>query len=75
MGAIPVQTATACCDEWFSVKTGVAVSSIDPETVADAIERALALAKDGQAAKLNRQTIREKASEDFVKQAALTFYL
>ena len=75
MGAIPVQTATACCDEWFSEETGVAVSSIDSETVANAIERALGLAKDGQAAKLNRETIREKASEDYVKQAALTFYL
>jgi hypothetical protein len=74
LGAIPVQTATACCDEWFSEKSGVAVSSIVPETVANAIERALNLAKDGRAANLNRETVREKASEDFVKQAALTFY-
>jgi hypothetical protein len=74
MGAIPVQTATACCDEWFSEKSGVAVSSIDAETVANAIERALSLARDGQAANLNRDTVRERASADFVKQAALTFY-
>ncbi|NBU23642.1 MAG: glycosyltransferase, partial [Actinobacteria bacterium] len=28
MGAIPVQTATACCDEWFT-ETGVAIRNIE----------------------------------------------
>jgi glycosyltransferase involved in cell wall biosynthesis len=72
-GAIPVQTSTACCDEWFT-DTGVRVDSISPEAVADAILAALELAKDPSNAERNRQTIREKASEEEVKAAALQYY-
>jgi hypothetical protein len=74
MGAIPIQTSTACCDEWFDAKSGVAVTSIDSDTVAKAILRALEMAEDGLAARVNHQTIVETASEDYVKQAALSFY-
>ena len=72
-GAIPVQTSTACCDEWFT-DTGVRVDSISPEAVAEAILAALELAKDPSNAERNRQTIKEKASEEKVKAAALQYY-
>jgi hypothetical protein len=74
MGAVPVQTSTACCDEWFSEETGVAIKNIDAEEVSKGILRALELAKLGLAAKKNRETIRNKASESFVKEASLLYY-
>ena len=72
-GAIPVQTSTACCDEWFA-DTGVRVDTITPEAVADAILAALELAKDPLNAERNRQTITEKASQEKVREAALQYY-
>lgn len=72
-GAIPVQTSTACCDEWFT-NTGVRVDTISPEAVADAILAALELAKDPLNAERNRQEIGEKASEEKVRDAALQYY-
>jgi hypothetical protein len=74
MGAVPVQTSTACCDEWFSDETGVAIKNIEAEEVSKGILRALELSKLGLAAKKNRETIRNKASESFVKEAALLYY-
>jgi hypothetical protein len=73
MGAIPVQTATACCDEWFS-ETGVAVKEITSEAVQVAIRKALVLAEDQENADHNRETIREKASAEKVSAIAKTFY-
>jgi glycosyltransferase involved in cell wall biosynthesis len=73
MGAIPVQTATACCDEWFS-DTGVAVKEITSEAVQVAIRKALVLAEDQANADHNRETIREKASAEKVSAIAKTFY-
>ena len=72
-GAIPVQTSTACCDEWFT-NTGVRVDTISPQAVADAILAALELAKNPLNAERNRQTIAEKASEEKVREAALQYY-
>jgi glycosyltransferase involved in cell wall biosynthesis len=74
MGAVPVQTATSCCDEWFGPESGVAIRSIDPGVVAEGILNALELARDGEAAYLNQQTIKSKASEQQVREAALNFY-
>lgn len=73
MGAIPVQTATACCDEWFS-DSGVAVREISPEAVRIAIRKALALAEDQSFAVRNRETIRERAASEKVSAVAQTFY-
>ena len=73
MGAIPVQTSTACCDEWFS-DTGVAVREITPSAVQNAIRQALALADDQSNADRNRETIREKATAERVSAIARTFY-
>lgn len=73
MGAIPVQTATACCDEWFTT-SGVAVGEISPTAVQIAIRRALSMAEDQTNADKNRDTIREKASAENVSSIARTFY-
>lgn len=72
-GAIPVQTGTACCDEWFT-DTGVRVETISPESVSEAILAAIQLAKEPSNAERNRQTILEKASEKKVREAALQYY-
>jgi len=73
MGAIPVQTSTACCNEWFG-DSGVAVRSIDPDTVACSILRALELAKDQSNADTNRATIMDKANANDVARIAKGFY-
>jgi glycosyltransferase involved in cell wall biosynthesis len=73
MGAIPVQTSTACCDEWFG-DSGVAVRSIDPDTVASSILRGLELSKDQSNADTNRATIMAKANADDVALIARGFY-
>lgn len=74
MGAVPVQTSTACCDEWFSSETGVSIKKIEPNEVSQGILRALEMSKQGVAADNNRETIRNKASESFVKEASLLYY-
>jgi hypothetical protein len=73
MGAIPVQTSTACCDEWFT-QTGVKVEDISVEEVAKAILRGMELANEPSNRIINRETIRSKASEEYVRDAALEFY-
>jgi glycosyltransferase involved in cell wall biosynthesis len=45
MGATPVQTSTACCDEWFG-ESGVAVREITDPAVMNAIREGPKLADD-----------------------------
>jgi len=73
MGAIPVQTSTACCDEWFG-DSGVAVHEINVPAVKDAIRQGLKLAEDPANALKNLKTIENKASAETVKKVALKFY-
>jgi len=73
MGAIPVQTSTACCDEWFA-QTGVKVEDISVEEVAKAILRGMELANEPSNRIINRETIRSKALEEYVRDEALEFY-
>ena len=73
MGAIPVQTSTSCCEEWFQ-DTGVVVHEISRKSIADAILKGLDLAKTQSNSDRNRQIIREKASADKTFLAAKTFY-
>jgi hypothetical protein len=73
MGAIPVQTSTACCDEWF-VDSGVAVHEITVPAVKNAIREGLKLAEDPANAEKNLETIKARASAEMVKKVALTFY-
>jgi len=73
MGAIPVQTSTACCDEWFG-DSGVAVHEITVPAVKNAIREGLKLAEDPAHAEKNLKTIKSRASAEMVKKIALTFY-
>ena len=73
MGAIPVQTSTACIDEWFQA-SGVAVDVISVQDVKVAIARGLALAENPSMALENRRTIEQKARGELVREIALTFY-
>jgi hypothetical protein len=73
MGAIPVQTSTACCDEWFR-ETGVAVHEISVPAVKDAIREGLRLATNPANAERNLGVIRKRAGAQIVKKIALTFY-
>ena len=73
MGAIPVQTSTSCCEEWFQ-DTGVVVHEISRKSIAAAILKGLELAKTQSISDRNRQIILEKASSDKSFVAAKTFY-
>ena len=73
MGAIPVQTATACCDEWFT-DSGVKVTEITVEGVQKAILAGLKLAENQAHSDRNRAIIRTKADADDVAKTAQGFY-
>jgi glycosyltransferase involved in cell wall biosynthesis len=73
MGAIPVQTSTACCDEWFK-DSGVAMREITVQAVKTAIQQGLVLAENPANAKTNRKSIELKANAEDVQKIALTFY-
>ena len=73
MGAIPVQTATACCDEWFT-DSGVKLTEITVEGVQKAILAGLKLAENQAHSDRNREIIRAKADADDVAKIAQGFY-
>lgn len=73
MGAIPVQTSTSCCDEWFQ-DSGVSVSGISVSAVADAILQGLSLAGSQANSDKNRAIIRQKATARDVFVKAKAFY-
>lgn len=73
MGAIPVQTSTACCDEWFT-DSGVKVTEISLEGVQKAILAGLKLAENQAHSDRNREIIRTKADADDVAKIAQGFY-
>ncbi len=73
MGAIPVQTATACCDEWFT-DSGVKVTEITVDGVQKAILAGLKLAENQAQSDRNREIIRTKADADDVAKIAQGFY-
>ena len=77
MGSFPIQSWTACADEWIEDgRTGILVPPEDPEVVEAAIRRALA--DDdlvNQAAEENSQTCRERLDYDFLKAKTIELYL
>lgn len=73
MGAIPVQTSSACCAEWFD-NSGISVETLDVESVKRAILLGLELAADPINREINWETIRKKASAKYVVQASREFY-
>ena len=73
MGAIPVQTSTACCDEWFT-DSGVKVTEITVPKVQEAILAGLKLAENQALSDKNREIIRTKANAEDVAKIAQGFY-
>jgi glycosyltransferase involved in cell wall biosynthesis len=76
MGAFPIQSCTACADEWIvDGKTGLIVPPEDPEVVAAALRRALnddRLVDD--AACCNAQLARERLAEQLIKPQVRAMY-
>lgn len=73
MGAIPVQTSTSCCDEWFQ-DSGVSVSDISVSSVAGAILQGLSLAGSQDNSDKNREMVRQRANAQDVFVKAKAFY-
>ena len=74
MGAIPIQTKSACCDEWFT-DTGIQIDSLETAFVAEKIRLGLNLAENPESARRNRETILRRAMSDEISKVAKTFYL
>lgn len=76
LGSFPIQSDSSCAGEWFeNDKTGILVPAEDSEKIAVAIKKALN--NDflvDQAAKINRQIIRQKLDEQKIKQKTINFY-
>jgi glycosyltransferase involved in cell wall biosynthesis len=76
MGAFPIQSCTACADEWIvDGKSGFIVPPEDPALVAAAIERALT---DNPlvnlAAEINEQTVRARLDISVIKPQVVKLY-
>lgn len=76
MGSFPIQSCTACANEWISDGlTGFIVPAEDPEVIEMAIRKALS---DNhlvdQASELNRTLIKERADFDRLKKISRTSY-
>jgi len=76
MGAYPIQSNTSCADEWVtSGKSGILVPPEEPETIAEAIQKALTSDKlVDEAAKINWQTAKKRLEKDFLKRKTIKFY-
>jgi glycosyltransferase involved in cell wall biosynthesis len=76
MGAFPIQSDTACADEWFADgQSGFMVPPEDPATIAEAIRRALTddILVD-RAAEINEQTALNRLDERVIRPQAIAFY-
>lgn len=73
MGAFPVQTSTACCDEWFT-DSGVTVDQIDVSSVESAIRKAILMSRNDDYVRQNRQTVQSRANSKKVHSQAVSFY-
>ena len=76
MGAFPIQSCTACADEWIEDgKSGFIVPPEEPNAIADAVRRAL---KDdslvNRAAKINAQTAAERLDYSNIQTQVIKMY-
>jgi glycosyltransferase involved in cell wall biosynthesis len=76
MGAFPIQSSTACCDEWIvDGETGLIVPPEDPEPIAAAIRKAVS---DDQlvdrAAELNARVAQERLDQAVIKPQVIAMY-
>jgi hypothetical protein len=76
MGAFPIQSCTACADEWIQDgKSGFIVPPEEPEEIGMAVRRALLDdALVDQAAEMNERTARERLDYPIVKSQATKIY-
>jgi hypothetical protein len=76
MGAFPIQSCTACADEWIQDgKSGFMVPPEEPEEIGIAIRRALLDdALVDQAAEMNERTARERLDYSVVQAQATKIY-
>ena len=76
MGAFPIQSCTACADEWFADgQSGFIVPPEDPHAIAEALRRALTddLLVD-RAAEINAQTIAQRLDNSVIKPQVIKMY-
>ena len=77
MGCFPVQTSTACTDEWFiDGFNGISVKTINEHSVAEAIKEALRITSTvpGRDFQIERAAILEKLDATRIANIAKTFY-
>jgi glycosyltransferase involved in cell wall biosynthesis len=76
MGAFPIQSYTACIDEWIEDgKSGMITQPEQPQNIARAIERALIDDEMvDRAAGINQETIRRRANRINLKEQVLALY-
>jgi glycosyltransferase involved in cell wall biosynthesis len=76
MGAFPIQSCTACADEWIiDGKSGFIVPPEDPHAVADMLRRALTDdALVDRAAEINSQTARERLDYGAIQKRVIQVY-
>ena len=76
MGSFPIQSWTACADEWIEDgKTGILVPPEDPEVVELAIRRALTDDElVNQAAERNYRIAEERLDQSILKPKAIEIY-
>ena len=78
MGAFPIQTSTACVDDWFGkANSGIAIKSPSPQPIVDSLSRALAMspAAGTRAQEANRTMISKRAFGPSIRPWAQYFYL
>lgn len=73
MGAIPVQSHSACCREWFS-NSGVIVRDLSPVTIGNSITEAIGLSKLEANRIRNRAVVTMRASDETVRRDSLGYY-
>lgn len=75
-GCFPIQTGTACADEWIADGvSGFIVRPDDPAGIAAALESALTNdALVARAADINRETVRLRLDQEQLKRSARGFY-
>ena len=76
MGAFPIQSNTACANEWIEDgKSGFIVPPEDPHLIAAALRRAITDdALVDQAAQINEETVRQRLDSARVKQQTIALY-
>ena len=76
MGAFPIQSCTACAEEWIEDgKSGLIVPPEDPHQIADAIRRAISDdALVNRAAEINGRVVKERLEYSMIQPQVVKMY-